>query len=266
MSEAIFQHFGTEERAFIEKVLDWQTRVVERYQLVLTPFLNPREQYIVRSIVGDTDDFQLASFGGFEGAERQRILFIPPYVEETTTDFEVSILSIAYAEKFSSLRHGQVLGSLLGQGLQRNRIGDIIYQQDQAGNWQWQIAVDQKQLAFLIQMVTHIGRTPVTLQERPLAEALPVPDNWQHHASTVSSFRLDVIVSEAFHLSRGRVKELINGGAVTINWAETKSLAATVNEYDIISVRRHGRIRLDAKGKPTARGNYHIQYSVIKSQ
>lgn len=266
MNDEIYQHFGTDEHEFIAKVMDWKERVVVRYQLILTPFLNPREQYIVRTVVGHTDDFSIQSFGGFDGAERQRMLFIPPYMESELNDFEMALLEIRYSDKFALLSHGRILGTLLGQGIQRNRVGDIIHQQDAQGEWHWQLAVDQKQAGLLIQTLTRIGRDGVTLYAVPLDEALPVPDDWKHLSSTVSSFRLDAVIAEAFHVSRGRAKAMVDGGAVTINWAETTAPDRSVNEYDIISVRRYGRIRLDEKGRKTARGNYHMQYSVIKSQ
>jgi len=45
--ENIFMHFRPEERPFVERSLDYVHRASDRNQLVVTPFLDPREQFIL---------------------------------------------------------------------------------------------------------------------------------------------------------------------------------------------------------------------------
>ena len=61
----IYQHFRTEEHPFIDQVISWKNNVEKMYQHRLTDFLDPREQQIVQSIIGTTnDELQLKFHGG----------------------------------------------------------------------------------------------------------------------------------------------------------------------------------------------------------
>ena len=49
---SIYQHFRPEEREFIDQVLNWKEYVENNYAPKLTDFLDPREQQIVKMIIG----------------------------------------------------------------------------------------------------------------------------------------------------------------------------------------------------------------------
>lgn len=49
----IYQHFREEEQSFIDQVIDWILQVENQYTPYLTSFLNPRELFIVQSVIGD---------------------------------------------------------------------------------------------------------------------------------------------------------------------------------------------------------------------
>ena len=72
--EHLIQHFRKEEQPFIEQVISWQREVEDRYAPKLTDFLDPRQRFIVTSIIGQDDTLKTACTGLFDGAERQRML------------------------------------------------------------------------------------------------------------------------------------------------------------------------------------------------
>lgn len=74
----IYQHFRDDEQTFIDQVLDWVGQVEDYYSPYLTPFLNPREYFIIQSIVGQYDELELSSYGGHEDAEQLRVFIHPP--------------------------------------------------------------------------------------------------------------------------------------------------------------------------------------------
>ena len=72
MIENVYQHFRKEERPFIDDLSEWITEVEDQYTPYLTDFLDPRQMYIVESLVGKRD-LKLYYFGGYEAAERKRV-------------------------------------------------------------------------------------------------------------------------------------------------------------------------------------------------
>src|SRR5699024_6150179 len=102
--------------------------------------------------------FYYQAFGGYEGAEQQRILIYPPYYEPTAEDFEITLFEINYPTKFSELSHGQVMGSVLGTGISRGNLGDIL-----TDGQRWQFFVDARMKDFILMNVDHVGRINVHL-------------------------------------------------------------------------------------------------------
>lgn len=90
--EHLIQHFRKDEQTFIEKVIGWQREVEDRFAPKLTDFLDPRERFIVSSIVGQNNELSVQHFGGFDEAERQRLFICPNYFQPTKNDFEISFL------------------------------------------------------------------------------------------------------------------------------------------------------------------------------
>lgn len=265
MKQPLFQHFDTSDWPFIEQILDWQRQVSERYQTVLTPFLNPHEQYLVKSVIGGDVSVRLDSDGGFAQAENQRLLLSPFYNEPTQEDFELQLFGIDYPKKFGTLTHGQIMGTVLGSGLKRDRLGDIVPNETAQGT-EWQLVVDAAFAPFLSQEITRIGHTTAHLIPLPLSAAYAAHTEWETHEASVTSFRLDTLLAEGFHRSRTKVKALIASGGVKRNWFETTNPAQVVSEYDILSLRGAGRMRLDEKLAATKKGNHWIRYSIIKSK
>ncbi|HBT73033.1 MAG TPA: RNA-binding protein, partial [Lysinibacillus sp.] len=111
--EHLIQHFRKDEQPFIEQVISWQREVEDRYAPKLTDFLDPRQRFIVTSIIGQDDTLKTACAGLFDGAERQRMLIYPAYYEVMEEDFQLTAFTIHYPMKFVQLRHPDVLGALL---------------------------------------------------------------------------------------------------------------------------------------------------------
>src|SRR5690625_7706874 len=83
----IYQHYRKEEHSFIDQVLSWQEFVKTRYQAKLTDFLDPREQQIVESVIGKTnDEIQLRIHSGTEHLERKRLIIAPFYEDVTRSE------------------------------------------------------------------------------------------------------------------------------------------------------------------------------------
>ncbi|PLR97359.1 YlmH family RNA-binding protein [Bacillus sp. T33-2] len=243
----IYQHFRPEEREYIDQVVKWKEYVEETYAPKLTDFLDPREQQILKMIIGNHTDVKYKLFGGTEKAERQRALLHPDYYEVVDADFHITLFEIDYAKKFISLEHRQVLGSLMSLGLKRGKFGDIVKKGDEI-----QFLAASEISDYVSMQLSAIGKAAISLVERPLGEALDSGEVWQEMNVTSSSLRLDTMISSLYNLSRQKSQLLVQHGAAKVNWTAIENPSFECGEGDIISVRGHGRakiVSIDGKTK-----------------
>ncbi|ART78586.1 RNA-binding protein [Sutcliffiella horikoshii] len=250
---SIYQHFRQEEHDFIDQVLEWKDTVIEQYASKLTDFLDPREQEIVKSVVGNHEDVKLAFHGGAEGAERKRALLYPPYLEPTAEDFQLKAYNLSYPEKFVKIEHRQVLGSLMGIGLKRSKFGDIYFHDSSI-----QIVLSAEVSAFVEMQLQEVGKVKVSLNELPLEEITSTVTSWEEASTTAASLRLDVMIASIYNLSRQKAQLLIGGKKVKINWKLVEQTAFECQEGDILSVRGFGRSKLLTVDGKTKKDKWRI--------
>lgn len=238
--EHLIQHFRHDEQPFIEQVLGWQREIEDRYTPKLTDFLDPRQQFIVEAIIRQHEDIKIAMDGTFEQPERQRMLLYPSYYEVQDDDFQIEVLTIQYPTKFVTLKHPDVLGALLSIGLERSKFGDI-----RVDDGKVQFAVAAEVADYVRLHLNGIGKVKVYAQTiEPTEPLILLTEEWQEHAHTVSSMRLDVVLATVFNISRQKSQALINGSKVRVNWTVREQVAFELQEGDIISARGYGRAKL----------------------
>ena len=99
---------------------------------------------------------------------------------------------------------------------------------------------------FLLSSWNSAGRAHLTVAEIPAAH-LHIPEvRCEEIRDTVSSLRLDAVLSAMLHVSRGTAAELIEAGRVEINHLPVEKPHAPVYEQDVFTVRGKGRFRLTA--------------------
>ena len=97
----MFEHFKGEE-VFVKKVLDYLDQVQYKQRLILTQFLDPYHQSIVKSVIGHQDEVQVLENGGFIHSESQRMIIAPYFYEIEKDDFEIVVCKIVYAKNFEN--------------------------------------------------------------------------------------------------------------------------------------------------------------------
>lgn len=254
----IYQHFREEEQPFINRVAEWIQRVDYEYTPYLTSFLNPREQYILTTLIGQVDTVRIEYFGGTSGAERQRGLLCPNYYEVTEDDYEIVLFEINYPEKFSTLNHGQILGTIIAAGISREAIGDIITKDNR-----WQLFVSKTLEPFLSLEITSIGRTSVSLEHKPISQALTAIKTWKKSTEIVSSLRLDAFLASSLNLSREKSKHLIQAGKVKLNWMPVEEINKELTVQDVVSIRGFGRLKLMSQDGRTKKDKYLITVGAL---
>ncbi|AWC33457.1 RNA-binding protein [Bacillus cytotoxicus] len=256
---SIYEHFRPEEASFVDKVLEWKRAVEEYHQVKLTDFLDPRQQQIVTTIVGQQGDVSLQFNGAAPKAERKRALFYPDYLALNEEEFQVEVLEIDYPSKFYTLEHRQILGALMSLGLKREKYGDIFIQENRV-----QIVVAKEVVSYIEMNLQSIGKTKVSLFSVSAENVLQLQDEWREQFGTVSSLRLDVVLAEILHLSRQKVQPLIKNGLVKVNWKVVDQTSYECLPGDILSVRGHGRSKLFSVDGRTKKDKWRVLYGILK--
>ncbi len=260
--EHLIQHFRKEEQVFIERVVGWQREVEDRFSPKLTDFLDPRERFIVSSIIGQNQDLSISTDGGFKEAERQRLYISPSYFTPLKDDFQITIFSIHYPSKFVQLKHPDVLGALLSVGIGRNKFGDIHVEKDMI-----QFAVAQEVKDYVIANLTSVGKAKVRLEQvENQAQFLEMAEEWIDKSYTVSSMRLDVILATVLNISRQKSQMLIQAGKVKVNWTVREQTSFEVQEGDVISARGFGRLKVIMTEGRTKKDKIRLQVGRLEQK
>lgn len=197
-------------------------------------------------------------WGGYKGAEMQRVLFYPDYYQPLKSDFDIQLFQINYPQKFEELHHRQILGSLMGSGIKREAVGDII-----TNGADWQFFASQALCEYIKQQVTKMGRVHIKLIPLSNDQVVTPQNNWEQLMITVSSMRLDTVISSAFNYSRNRSKILIERGLVRVNWEELDRVDYQLDAHYLISVRHGGRIKVDLLLGKNKKGNQKVKISIV---
>ena len=242
-----------EDRLLLARVLDKFEQRERRNIPASTGFLSPREQTLAVSLLnaaGIREGYRLD--GGYEGAERKVLTFLPDWAEEDPE--ALAFLRAAFRGADSVLTHRDILGSLMGQGIARERVGDILLSDHSAD-----VVVSPSLAEFLLQNWDSAGR--VRLDISPIdREALAIPQTRiKEVRDTVSSLRLDAVVSSAFSLSRGKAAELIAAGKVSLDHMPCEKPDKPVAEGAVLTVRGLGRARVAECGKLTKKGRIALR-------
>ncbi|MGE7366035.1 RNA-binding protein [Desemzia incerta] len=258
MIENVYQHFRKDEIPFIDMVMDWVREVEDQYTPVLTNFLDPRQYYILETIIGKSSEIKLHSFGGYESSERNRAFICPTYFEPKQEDFNIRLYEVKYPVKFATMSHGKILGTLLSTGMKREYFGDII-----SDGERWQFFIDDSIENYVVSQIDKIGRVAVRLEERRYTDMIVPKDSWTIVHDTVSSMRIDVLVSSVFKISRQRAKQMIESGHIKVNWTEMQRPDFVLDLLDIVSVRGFGRFQIQEIEGKSKKDKWKLELGVL---
>lgn len=260
MVDNVAQHFRPNEATFLNSAEGLVRQVLDEYSPVLTNFLNPREIYILTTLVNQQDDLKVFQYGGYPNAENQRLLIAPNYYVPVLDDFDLKVIQIKYPEKFITLHHSTILGTFMHNGIARQSIGDII----KGENETWYFVATKAIGTFILQQLDHIGKAKVRFKEVTGDHITVVDNEWTIINTTVSSLRLDSIVANGYNISRNHAKQMIEHDLVRVNWTDINKPDYVLAVNDLVSVRQYGRLKIDELNGLTKKNKWRITMAVIK--
>jgi len=193
------------------------------------------------------------AFGGFEGAERLVLGFS---ANELLADemFKIKALKIAFDKKFSLVEHRDILGAVLGLGLDRGQVGDVLVREGYAV-----VFAKDNMAKFIADNLFKVGRVSVEVSYVDDADALFGIEPVEEKRITVSSLRVDAVVAAAFNVARSGAAELIRKEKVMINWSAVSSAAKTIAEGDMLTARGIGRVKVLALEGTTKKERFVVK-------
>ncbi|GEN32717.1 MULTISPECIES: RNA-binding protein [Aneurinibacillus] len=255
---SLYQHFRRDEHPFVERVLEWTGRVRDRYEVIRTDFLDPRQAFIVRSLANREAGVYVAEFGGYEGAERVRIVLYPQYMEPTQEEFGVELLEVKGSNQFLTLEHRDYLGSLLGLGIKREKFGDILVHKEGA-----QLLVAEEIAEYVRLHMTQVHRIHVMVESKPL-DKIDVPEqSFRTLSFTVQSPRLDAVIGDVYRLSRAKTIAPIQNGRAKVNFREVNDPSFQLEAGDVVSFKGFGRFKVNEIGGETKKGRIKMKVAVF---
>ena len=241
-----------EDRLLLAKVLDKYEQSQRKNIPAATLFLSPREQQLVQALLnaagvrsGDVLD------GGSEAAGRKIAVFLPDWAEDA--ERELVFLRALFHGADSALTHRDILGSLMGLGVERDRLGDILVSPHSAD-----IIAAPSLRDFFLREWTEAGRVKLTVAEIAREELLLPQVQVKVLRDTVSSLRLDAVAAAAFSISRGKAAELIAAGRVNLDHVPCLKPDKPVAEGAVLTARGFGKAKLKEVGGLSKKGRTGI--------
>ena len=230
----LITNISNDEKILLRKTKDLVSKSEKTFSVVYSHFLTPAQQMFLLNY----DEFAgvLSFEGGYEDAERS-ICRICTNEYNSDDGLPIILYSVRATDKNAVLSHRDVLGALMGLGIKREMIGDIMTNQNKA-----QFFCHDSVSGFVEMNLTKIGRYSVEINKSDFSEIIPPPKKPVN--INVSSMRLDSVCGECFGVSRTKAAEIIRRGLVSVNWQITDSISCEVKAGDRISMRGKGKIRL----------------------
>ena len=244
-----------EERLLLARVLDKLELARDRSAPARTPFLSPGERAAAEGLIAACGHPRHLFAGGYQGAERTVCLFLPDWQEpeDALLDPPAAALRCSFPPG-SGLTHRDFLGAILGLGITREKVGDLL-----VGEASCDVLVLPELAPFLLANLESAGRVKLKVAEIPLEE-LAVPQvQVRQIRDTVAALRLDAVMAAGFSLSRGRAAGLIGSGKVQLNHRECLKADRTVAQGDVISCRGLGKCCVKTVGGLSKKGRTMIE-------
>ncbi len=247
---------NAEERYLVARLDELAQKALQGIS-VRSDFLDLRQQTLGEAVAVQYADIIWKMDGGFDTAERKRLLLAPVWEVEEAMDNHIEYLQIKPTDKNeNTLGHRDYLGAIMNLGIRREKFGDILVHERDAF-----VLVDKSLTDYLCQQLERVGHSKV-ITERISREDLRLPESEPLTINcTIPSLRLDAVLAAACKISRSEATALIESGRVQLNHQVTEKIAVPVKVDDFLSVRGQGRIRLDEVLGVSKKGRYRVRIS-----
>jgi len=239
----------------IRRAEDLARRCEKTASVTSTVFLTPARSYELGTWARHAADCTVLLRGGHPDAERKVAFFLPDWMDAEGFDEDGQICALECVARFGSPGHRDYLGAVMGLGIGREWLGDILID----GETAWLFCLPSVKQHLLLNL-DKVGRWGVKVREVPLADVPRQERRMQEETFSVKSPRLDAVCAGMFHLSRTAAAEAIAQGLVTLNYAVCLKCDIGIKAGDTLSLRGKGKgVVLDAGGVLSRKGRLFVK-------
>lgn len=231
-----------DDKILLAQVSDKIEMCENKNKIEYTNFLDLSQIELVQNYIDKLKIENYISYGGYEQSERKLFVIYPEKFNSTVVEKNlVSIVKIVRIQLPDELKgkyaHRDYLGAVIKLGVKREKVGDIIVDNDGAD-----IIVEKDISKFLLENLsglTRFSKSKITIEKIDNLRTVEV--RREEREIIVSSLRLDNVISELARCSRNKALDIINMERVFVNFqCETKK-TKQIKTGDMVTIRGKGR-------------------------
>ncbi len=236
-----------ETKIMLSRLTDLAERRDKHSYCVFSKFLTPAEQQMVLGFKNKE------LWGGFGEAERKMAVFYPDFTDKEEIYWDIELIRATSTDK-AEYTHRDWLGSLLGLGIKREVLGDILIEGSSAYIFCTGAIAD-----YIAENLTSVARSSVKTERIDIDEEIIPKKRYEEITGSVSAPRLDSITAVITGKSRTASAGVVTAGNVRVNFTENTNTSYVLKENDILSVRGYGKFIYDGVSHISKKGR-----SIIK--
>jgi RNA-binding protein YlmH len=120
-----------EDKLFLSKLLDKAIKAEDTRSVTYSDFLDPYQKSLLQKTFKVDNDIKYIFNGGYPGAEREIVVFCPNNMsiyDYPNFKYPLNLIEIS-SRKMENLSHRDFLGALMGLGIKREKVGDILLEE-----------------------------------------------------------------------------------------------------------------------------------------
>lgn len=242
-----------EDKICLSQVLEKVEKSNSQQKIESTDFLDMYQISLVECFLKKNKIVNYEFFGGCNNSERRILVIFPEkYTKEMLQKNYSKMLKIVRVslknEQLQKLNHRNYLGAIVGLGLKREKVGDILVHDKGADI----ITLVDFSVILEKELTGNFDNADISIEE--IDNVTVVEELKEEIKIIIPSFRLDNIVSDLARTSRSKASDLIKAERIFVNGkCETKQ-SKTIKIEDMITIRGKGRF-LIKKIDGTTRSN-----------
>ena len=189
-------------------------------------------------------------FGGYDSAERRIAAF---HDGDAPKHFPIETLELRWNAKFAEAKHRDLLGAVMGLGLERDATGDVCLSEEAGVAY---LFCTEDGPDYIAANLESAGRASLRISRAN--EIRIAPPEGTGIRVTVQTLRMDALLAAGYKLSRAEAQRLISAGQVKLNHAMEERGDVHLEAGDLISARGYGRLRIDEIQGETKKGRIGV--------
>ena len=236
------------------RIRDLARRSYNQNIYTYTNFLNAADMEVFYNMRNELSGIPYEIFGGLPNSERVMVGFGSEEMLGYPGHFPISVIKVQpLIDKFSDeLSHRDFLGAIMNLGIERSTVGDILIRNNTG-----YVYCQSKVADYLIENLDKIKHTNVTCAVAR-EEDVPKPPEPVSMEITVSSVRIDGVISKIYNLSRTQSLELFRAGKIYLNGRLCENNSCYLKENDAITVRGFGKFIYQGTKRETRKGKLSV--------